>query len=70
MAPTSDMVKLRDVGGVSNAIQGGSLRKLVVPVVLVGGLLATTALPAGAITGDYVEDFEHPFVGAVAFYDE
>lgn len=28
------------------------------------------AAPAGAITGNYVEDFEHPFVGLVAFYDQ
>ena len=45
------------------------MRKLVVLLALVVGMLATTALPAGAITGDYVKDFEHPFVGVVAFYD-
>lgn len=33
------------------------------------GLCATIA-PAHAITGNYVEDFEHPFVGLVVFYDE
>ncbi|MDQ3469370.1 MAG: trypsin-like serine protease [Actinomycetota bacterium] len=27
-------------------------------------------MPAGAITNDWVEDFEHPFVGLVVFYDE
>ncbi|WP_457972960.1 trypsin-like serine protease [Arthrobacter sp. D1-17] len=32
-------------------------------------LVITTAVPAGAITGDYVEDTEHPFVGLVVFYD-
>jgi hypothetical protein len=38
-----------------------------------GGLLmatTVTAPPAAAITGDYVEDAGHPFVGLVAFYDE
>jgi len=25
--------------------------------------------PAGAITGNYVQDFEHPFVGLIVFYD-
>ena len=45
------------------------MRKLVVLLAAVLGLLAT-AMPAGAITGDYVEDFDHPFVGLVAFYDE
>lgn len=46
------------------------MRKIV--VLLAGLLMATTvtAPPAAAITGDYVEDFEHPFVGLVAFYDE
>ena len=45
------------------------MRKLVVLLAVVLGMLAT-ALPAGAITGNYVEDFEHPFVGLVVFYDE
>jgi hypothetical protein len=45
------------------------MRKLVVLLAVVLGILAT-ALPAGAITGTYVEDFEHPFVGLVVFYDE
>jgi Trypsin len=46
------------------------MRKLL--VLLAGLIMATTvaAPPAAAITGNYVEDFEHPFVGLVAFYDE
>jgi len=32
-------------------------------------LLALTAVPAFAITGNWVEDNEHPFVGLVVFYD-
>lgn len=32
-------------------------------------LAMTTAVPAGAVTGDYVKDNEHPFVGLVVFYD-
>lgn len=32
------------------------------------GALAITAAPARAITGNYVEDNEHPFVGLIAFY--
>lgn len=41
-------------------------------VLLAGLLMATTvtAPPAAAITGNYVKDFEHPYVGLVAFYDE
>jgi Trypsin len=46
------------------------MRKLLVLLALATGVLATSALPAGAITGDHVEDTEHPFVGVVAFYDE
>ena len=44
------------------------MRRLVVLLAVVLGMLAT-ALPAGAITGNYVEDNEHPFVGLVTFYD-
>jgi hypothetical protein len=36
------------------------------------GVLASLVLlvtPAGAVTGNFVEDFEHPYVGLVAFYD-
>ena len=33
-------------------------------------ILAIAVVPVYAITGNYVEDFEHPFVGLVAFYDE
>jgi hypothetical protein len=46
------------------------MRKLVVLLALLVSMLATSALPAGAITGDYQKDFEHPFVGLVRFYDE
>ena len=46
------------------------MRKLIVFLALLVGVLATSALPAGAITGDYVKDTEHPFVGLVRFYDE
>jgi Trypsin len=31
--------------------------------------LAAAALPASAITNNWVPDFEHPFVGLVVFYD-
>jgi hypothetical protein len=45
------------------------MRRLVILLAVVLGMLAT-ALPAGAITGNYVEDTQHPFVGLVTFYDE
>ncbi|MFC7362599.1 trypsin-like serine protease [Nocardioides astragali] len=46
------------------------MRKML--VLLTGLLMATTvtAPPAAAITGNYVEDVEHSFVGLVVFYDE
>ncbi|WP_170165528.1 trypsin-like serine protease [Agrococcus jenensis] len=33
-------------------------------------LILGSAAPASAITGNYVEDNEHPYVGLVVFYDE
>jgi hypothetical protein len=41
-------------------------------ITLFAGVVASVALlatPAGAVTGNFVEDFEHPYVGLVAFYD-
>jgi hypothetical protein len=46
------------------------MRKAVVLLAVLLGMLAATALPAGAVTGNYVPDDEHPFVGLVVFYDE
>lgn len=45
-------------------------KKLLLSVFSVMMILALAASPAYAITGNYVEDFEHPFVGLVVFYDE
>src|SRR5688500_15060105 len=46
------------------------MRKLATffPILLI--VLAATATPARAITGNFVEDDEHPFVGLAVFYDE
>jgi hypothetical protein len=49
------------------------MRKIatLVAVLTTSLLLGLPAInPAAAITGDYVEDFEHPYVGLVVFYDE
>jgi hypothetical protein len=46
------------------------MRRLVVLVSVVVGLLGISSSPAAAITGNFVEDTEHPFVGLVVFYDE
>jgi len=43
--------------------------KLIFTVFSVIAILAIAVSPVYAITGNYVEDFEHPYVGLVAFYD-
>jgi len=45
------------------------MRKLVVASSAVLVALALIVAPVAAITGTYVEDFEHPFVGLAVFYD-
>src|SRR5678815_4272266 len=44
-------------------------RRLLFSVFSLLAILAITVSPAYAIGGDYQEDFEHPYVGLVAFYD-
>jgi hypothetical protein len=46
------------------------VRKLWVMVIAALAMVVGYATPAAAITGNYVEDNEHPFVGLVVFYDE
>ena len=45
------------------------LSKLLVFMVALVGTLSIAVAPGGAITGDFVEDNDHPFVGLVVFYD-
>jgi hypothetical protein len=45
------------------------MRRAVLSAALLLVLLTVAAAPAFAITGTYVEDYEHPFVGLVVFYD-
>ena len=44
--------------------------RLLVVLALAVMAIAGAASPAQAITGDFVRDFEHPYVGLVVFYDE
>jgi len=44
--------------------------KLLLTVFSVITILAIAVSPVYAITGNFVEDFEHPFVGLAVFYDE
>ena len=46
------------------------MRRLLVFMAALVGTLSIAVAPGGAITGDWVEDNEHPFVGLVVFYDE
>jgi hypothetical protein len=45
-------------------------KKLVLAVFSAIAILAIAVSPVFAITGNWVEDNEHPFVGLVVFYDE
>jgi secreted trypsin-like serine protease len=44
-------------------------KKMLFTVFSVLAILAMVVSPAYAITGTFVEDYEHPFVGLVVFYD-
>ena len=46
------------------------MRKLLLGIVAAIALMLGSAAPASAITGNFVEDHEHPFVGLIVFYDE
>lgn len=45
-------------------------RKLILAVFSVIVVLAIAVSPVAAITGDWVKDVQHPFVGLIVFYDE
>ena len=45
-------------------------KKMLFVVFSVITVLAIAVSPVGAITNNWVNDFEHPFVGLVVFYDE
>ena len=45
-------------------------RKLVFALFSAIVILAIAVSPVAAITGNWVRDFEHPFVGLIVFYDE
>jgi hypothetical protein len=45
------------------------MKKLLPLAAALAAALGLMVTPAGAITGNFVEDFDHPFVGLVVFYD-
>jgi hypothetical protein len=46
------------------------MKKLIVGLLTAATALIVAIAPAAAITKNYVKDFEHPFVGLIAFYDD
>jgi hypothetical protein len=46
------------------------MRRILLALVSAAMLAISLIAPATAITGDYVEDFDHPFVGLIAFYSD
>ncbi|GAA3609007.1 trypsin-like serine protease [Agrococcus terreus] len=46
------------------------MRKLLLALAAAAALILGAATPASAITGNFVEDDEHPYVGLVVFYDD
>jgi len=46
------------------------MRRTLLALVSAALLAISMIVPATAITGNYVEDFEHPFVGLIAFYSD
>jgi hypothetical protein len=56
-------------GLVCRVSQEENMRRLLLAAALAGSLLAISVAPTAAITKTYVQDFEHPYVGLIAFYD-
>ena len=46
------------------------MRRTLIALMSAALLAIAVVAPATAITGNYVEDFEHPFVGLIAFYSD
>jgi hypothetical protein len=46
------------------------IRGVVAPIVLAFAMTGLVATPSGAITGNFVPDYEHEYVGLIVFYDE
>jgi len=46
------------------------MRKLLATLAAAALLAVAVAVPASAITNNYQDDFDHPFVGLVVFYDQ
>jgi hypothetical protein len=49
---------------------GRCIRWVLAPIVLALAMTGLAATPSSAITGNFVPDFEHEYVGLIVFYDE
>ena len=49
---------------------GKIIRWVTAPIALAFAMTGVVATPSGAITGNFVPDFEHEYVGLIVFYDE
>jgi len=45
------------------------MRKLLSLLAVVASVVAVSVSPAGAVTGNFEEDYVHDYVGLIAFYD-
>jgi trypsin len=50
--------------------RGRTLKKIVMFLAVAVSAVAFTALPAGAVTGNFTDDTEHDYVVLIAFYDK
>jgi hypothetical protein len=46
------------------------IRWVIAPIALALAMTGLVATPSGAITGNFVPDYEHEYVGLIVFYDE
>jgi hypothetical protein len=46
------------------------IRRVVAPIALALAMAGLVATPSDAITGNFVPDYEHEYVGLIVFYDE
>ena len=44
------------------------MRKLLMVLAVLASVVAATVSPAKAVTGNYQEDFDHPYVVLIAFW--
>ena len=46
------------------------VRRVMVPIALIVAMTGLAATPSAAVTGNFVPDFEHEYVGLIVFYDQ